>query len=220
MIEIHDLDIRIGNLTLIKKLSLAISQGERIAIVGANGCGKSTLLRTIAGLHPTTGGSIIISGKTANLGTEILTPPSKRKISMVFQELGLWPNLDVKNNILLGRSPVEPSRWRSILTSLALEDLGDELPGRLSGGQRQRVAIARTLLYPADWLLLDEPFSAIDQDSRELIADEIGNRAEQWNAGILCATHHPMDLELLRITRIFQLDEGQLSEFSPSVSKR
>ncbi len=210
MIEIRELVLGIGPLTLLDSASLSLTPGERVAFLGANGSGKTTLLRTIAGLHPAAEGSILISGEMATRSSEILLPPERRNMGMVFQDLGLWPHLDVKRNILLGRLMGDHHLWRELLDSLALSDLEKVLPGRLSGGQRQRVALARALLQPVDWLLLDEPFSAIDPASRSSVAAEIHKRAEAWNAGILCSTHHQEDLELLGISRVFTLDEGRL----------
>ncbi|EFP95981.1 ABC transporter ATP-binding protein [Vibrio caribbeanicus] len=161
--------------TVLRDLSLEVTQGEIVCLLGASGCGKTTLLKAIAGLLPLSSGTMSLDCKTID-GEGRWLPPEQRNIGMIFQDYALFPHLTVKENIafgLRGLNSVERSeRVKEMLELVHLANYSERYPHQLSGGQQQRVAIARSLAYKPDLLLLDEPFSNIDTQVRhELIAE-------------------------------------------------
>lgn len=164
-------------------ISFSVKAGTFTVLLGPSGCGKSTTLRMIAGLDNPTSGRIHIGGVDV---TEL--PPSKRKISMVFQSYALFPHLSVKENIIFGlkvrKEPVaeHASRLAHVAELLGLEKLLDRKPSQLSGGQQQRVALGRAVISQAPVCLMDEPLSNLDAQLRHEMRREI--RALQQSLGI------------------------------------
>lgn len=164
-------------------ISFSVEAGTFTVLLGPSGCGKSTTLRMIAGLDDPTSGRIHIGG------VDVTTlPPSKRKISMVFQSYALFPHLSVKENILFGlKVRKEPaaqhaSRLAHVAELLGLGKLLDRKPSQLSGGQQQRVALGRAVISQAPVCLMDEPLSNLDAQLRHEMRREI--RALQQSLGI------------------------------------
>ena len=149
------------------EVSFAIAPEQRLAIIGPSGSGKSTILRLLAGLDPPTGGQILLDGTVASSAGRLLGVVVIAQVAMVFQDLALWPNLSVLDNVLLGLASTRLSRQQArdrAQASLALckiEALADRRPGAISGGQQQRVALARALAMEPRFLFLDEPFSGL-----------------------------------------------------------
>jgi NitT/TauT family transport system ATP-binding protein len=174
-ISIQNLDKRYktrdGDVPALSSISLDVAEGEFVTIIGPSGCGKSTLLYILGGFIPADGGIIRVDGK------EITGPGIDRGV--VFQEYALFPWLTVIQNICYGlemtgieRTAREQIAHRLIRT-IGLEGFENRFPRELSGGMRQRVAIARTLAYDPKILLLDEPFGALDSQTRETMQDEL-----------------------------------------------
>jgi NitT/TauT family transport system ATP-binding protein len=169
-------------------IDLDIRRGEFFAIVGPSGCGKSTLLELIAGLLPATEGRIEFEGR-----------PIEREIpdgiGVVFQEDACFPWLDVRANVEFGlrkAALAADERARRVDRSIAmmgLRDFGGSYPAQLSGGMRQRVCIARTLVAEPRLLLLDEPFGALDQQTRLLMGDEVLRLWREIGATVFLITH-------------------------------
>lgn len=161
-----------GETQAIKDISLNISEGEIVGIVGPSGCGKSTLLSIIAGLIEPSSGSILINGEKVT--------KSSRNIGYMFQKDQLLEWRTILQNVVLGLeiqgnlNPKDYINAQKMLENYGLGDFVSSYPSQLSGGMRQRVALIRTLLLEPDLLLLDEPFSALDYQTRLAIADEIG----------------------------------------------
>jgi ABC-type polar amino acid transport system ATPase subunit len=183
MIRIRGLSKRFGSRAVLEGLDADLPDGGVVAVVGASGCGKSTLLRCLNGLASFDSGSIEIAGfrlePGANANTERLTR-LREKVGMVFQDLHLFPHLDVLDNVTLAPRVVRKvpraeaeRRGRTLLALLGLADRAAAHPSELSGGQKQRVAVARALAQGARVLLLDEPTSALDPalrgDMRDLL---------------------------------------------------
>lgn len=145
------------------RFTLSVAHGEQIAILGPSGAGKSTLLNLIAGFLTPASGNMVIDGED-----HTTTPPSRRPVSMLFQENNLFSHLGVQQNIGTGLNhglKLNASQREKILhiaQQMGIDSLLERLPGELSGGQRQRVALARCLVREQPILLLDEPFSALD----------------------------------------------------------
>jgi len=169
-------------------LDLALRQGEFFAVVGPSGCGKSTLLEIIAGLtRPTTG--------TASFEGQPIVDEAPDGIGVVFQEDASLPWLDVAGNVAFGlrRSTLPQAerdrRVRDVLKLVGLADFAGTYPAQLSGGMRQRVCIARTLVMQPRLILLDEPFGALDQQTRLLMGDELLRMWRETRATVFLITH-------------------------------
>ena len=169
-------------------LDLELRRGEFFAVVGPSGCGKSTLLEIIAGLTPATEGAVFFEGKP-------VAGEAPDGIGVVFQEDASLPWLNVADNVAFGllRSPLSrderDKRVRDVLHLVGLGDFANSYPAQLSGGMRQRVCIARTLVMQPRLILLDEPFGALDQQTRLLMGDELLRMWRETNATIFLITH-------------------------------
>jgi NitT/TauT family transport system ATP-binding protein len=172
IVELRGVDKRYGDGPLIlDKVSFAAARGDFVTLIGPSGCGKSTILKLISGLNPITSGEIVVDGLSPTKATE--------KLSFVFQEPTLLPWLDVIRNVevplKLQHAP-SASRRETALRSLALvrlEDRAAYYPRQLSGGQKMRVSIARALSVSPRILLLDEPFGALDEMTRDHLNEEL-----------------------------------------------
>ncbi len=171
-------------------LDLWVGTGEFLSILGPSGCGKSTLLRVIADLLEPIGGSLEVLGTAAREARE------KRQIGFVFQDATLLPWRNVRDNIELpaavggsNRRTLPPGRTGELLSMLGLEGLEDRHPHQLSGGQRQRVAIARALIDEPKLLLMDEPFGALDEITRDRLNNELLTIWRRTGTTILFVTH-------------------------------
>ena len=153
-------------------VDLELRRGEFFAVVGPSGCGKSTLLELIAGLTPPTEGTIAFEGRP--IGSE-----APDGIGVVFQDDASLPWLNVADNVAFGLRRLDldgaerDERVRNVLKLVGLSDFATSYPAQLSGGMRQRVCIARTLVMQPRLILLDEPFGALDQQTRLLMGDEL-----------------------------------------------
>lgn len=180
----HTLD---GETVALKEITLDIFHGEIVVLVGPSGCGKSTLLSIIAGLIRPTKGSIRINSKEIK--------GASKDIGYMFQRDHLFEWRNILDNVLIGleiRNKVN-NKTRSfaekLLDTYGLSDFKKHYPRQLSGGMRQRVALIRTLAVQPEILLLDEPFSALDYQTRLAIADEVGSILKQEKKTALMVTH-------------------------------
>ena len=175
------------NLVVLDKLNLAVKDGEFISVLGPSGCGKSTLLEIIAGLQTRSSGDIAIDG--------LAIEKTRTKPAIVFQHYGLFPWLTVQKNIEYGlkiRGIDRKTRNTISQKHIAMVNLnGFETfyPHELSGGMQQRVALARALANSPDILLLDEPFAALDAQTREMCQRELLNLWQQTGVTIIFVTH-------------------------------
>lgn len=180
----------------VRKLSLNLEAGQIGVLIGPSGCGKTSLLRAIAGLEDVASGVVQLSGRVVSQ-KGFTEAPEKRRMGMVFQDYALFPHLNVKDNIafgLHGQSKYQQNqRIQEVLELVGLTDLAKRFPHELSGGQQQRVALARALAPQPDLLLLDEPFSNLDVDLRERLAQEIRSILKAANATALFVTHDQME---------------------------
>ena len=173
--------------TVLDDITLRVTDGELVCIVGASGCGKSTLLNIVAGLEMPTTGRVEVDGQL------VVGPGADR--GMVFQEYSLFPWKTVAQNIAFGLECTGWSRSRrrervkELLAVVGLTDWAERIPKELSGGMRQRVAIARALAPEPDVLLLDEPFGALDAQTKLVLQDFLLQVWERTGATILMVTH-------------------------------
>ena len=175
-------------LLALDRINLEVKPGEFVCVVGPSGCGKSTLLHLIAGLHPQTSGQVLVDGKPVQ-------GPGADRI-LIFQEHGLFPWLTVGQNVEfgmkmkgLGKAERE-EKTRYYLRLVHLGKFQDSYIHQLSGGMRQRVAIARALATEPDVLLMDEPFAALDAQTRDLLHDELERIWSETGRTIIFVTHN------------------------------
>ncbi|MFK8069138.1 MAG: ABC transporter ATP-binding protein [Gammaproteobacteria bacterium] len=171
-------------------LEFECDPGKVLALVGPSGSGKTTALRCIAGLFKTDQGLIRCKENVwFDQKKKITVSPQKRHVGMVFQNYALFPHLSVKKNIELSIEKNDASNVEELLSAVNLQGLDDRLPKTLSGGQQQRVALARALARKPDVLLLDEPFSAVDQVTRRKLRLELLELIRRLNIPIILVTH-------------------------------
>lgn len=187
---------------VLKGLSFNLGENDSLAIMGPSGCGKTTLLLTIAGLLAPTEGHI-------RLDDEEVRKPS-RKTALVLQEYGLFPWKSVQANIMLGarlqKILIRDDELSSLMRELGIEGLEGLYPHQLSGGQRQRVALARALLLKPRLLLLDEPFSAVDEVIRERLQNHLLDLFNRRRFSFIIVTHNIEEAVMLG-RRIMILNE-------------
>lgn len=175
-------------LIALKDINLQVQPGEFLCIVGPSGCGKSTLLHLIAGLHQQSSGDVLVDNKPVQ-------GPGTDRI-LIFQELGLFPWLTVAQNVDFGMrmkgipKPQRESQVRDYLRLVHLHQFKDSYVHQLSGGMRQRVALARALATEPDVLLMDEPFAALDAQTRDLLHDELERIWAETRRTIIFVTHN------------------------------
>ncbi|WP_038173871.1 MULTISPECIES: ABC transporter ATP-binding protein [Vibrio] len=178
--------------TVLESLSLEVEQGEIVCLLGASGCGKTTLLKAIAGLLPLSSGTMSLNCMLIDDGDNWL-PPEQRNIGMIFQDYALFPHLTVAQNVAFGlRDMSAEQKLQKVSEMLDLVHLAgfeQRYPHQLSGGQQQRVAIARSLAYKPDLLLLDEPFSNIDTQVRHELIGEIRKIFKNQGVTAIFVTH-------------------------------
>jgi len=187
-VSLKGVDKQFGSFHALGPIDLELRQGEFFAVVGPSGCGKSTLLELVAGLSVATRGEVAFEGK-------VIEGRIPDGVGVVFQEDASFPWLSVTDNIGFGlrRMKLAPQeRQRRIdwaLELMGLTEFARSYPAQLSGGMRQRVCIARTLVTEPRLILLDEPFGALDQQTRLLMGDEVLNLWRKTGATVLLITH-------------------------------
>ncbi|HVC79876.1 MAG TPA: ABC transporter ATP-binding protein [Chloroflexota bacterium] len=173
----------------LRAIELAVASGEFVSLIGPSGCGKSTLLRVVADLLPPDSGDVAIAGKPPRVSR------TARRIAMVFQEPALlgWRraarNVELPLELAAKRDAAAQHRARELLARVGLGDMSDRLPAQMSGGQRQRVAIARALIQEPEVLLMDEPFGALDQITRDEMNEALLRVWEDTRITVLFVTH-------------------------------
>ncbi len=193
-------------------IGLECREGELLALVGPSGSGKTTLLRCIAGLHRPQG-RIVCGGEVwLDSGARVALPSQRRRVGFVFQDYALFPHLTVLENVALGcRSPRNQAlaKARQWLARVHLSGLEERLPTTLSGGQQQRVALARALMRDPAVILLDEPFSAVDQVTRRRLRLEMAELRRGLQLPIVLVTHDLEEAEMLA-DRIALIHHGRI----------
>ncbi|MFC8177348.1 MULTISPECIES: ABC transporter ATP-binding protein [Nocardiaceae] len=184
-----------GDVTALHDIDLTIGRGEFVSIVGPSGCGKSTLLEIFAGLQDHDGGTVTVDDRP-------LTGP-RSKTAIIFQESATLPWRTVRDNVAfalevkgVGKKE-RRARADELLATVGLSKFGDHFPTQLSGGMRQRVAIARCLSMEPDLILADEPFGALDEQTRLVMSYELLKIVEKLTCGVLFITHSIQEAVLL-----------------------
>ncbi len=193
-VELQNVSKEFRSVLAVSAISLAVKDGEFLALLGPSGCGKTTTLRMVAGFEVPSTGEIRIRGRTVS-GPREFVPPESRNVGMVFQSHAVWPHMTVEGNVgyplkLRGLPAAERrERTRRVLELVQLSDLEARFPHQLSGGQQQRVALARALNMEPAVLLLDEPLSNLDAQLRKEMRLEIKALQRRLGITILYVTH-------------------------------
>jgi spermidine/putrescine transport system ATP-binding protein len=212
LLEVRALAKRFGPREVLKHISLNVTSGEFLTLLGESGSGKTTLLRLIAGFEQPTGGEIWMTGERLDT-----LPPYKRRVNTVFQNYALFPHLDVRENVAYGLrvqgTPKKeiPLRVDDALKMVKMAEFAGARPSRLSGGQQQRVALARALVNRPQLLLLDEPLSALDANLRKEMQSELKALQREIGITFLFVTHDQEEAMALS-DRIALLRDGALEQ--------
>lgn len=184
MISLSHVTKRFGEKTVLRDFSLQLGAHGVTAVVGSNGSGKTTLLRILAGLEKKYSGEVVTGSRVA----------------YVFQDYRLVPTLTALENVTLVLDKARRGEAIAFLRAVGLENEADSLPGSLSGGMQQRLALARAFAYDGDLLLLDEPFSALDDEWRRRMLDAVQKLAE--TRPVVLVTHDASDVEFLQCNTV------------------
>lgn len=189
-LDIQDLTVELNKNTILERLSLQVDEGEFLSLLGPSGCGKSTLLKTIAGINDAASGFIVLDNEMIND-----KPAYRRGAVIVFQDMRLFPNMTVAENVayplrIQGMKKAERlDKASEYLNAVKLEGLGGRRISQLSGGQQQRVALARALAAEPKLLLLDEPFSSLDENLREDMRKLVRELHREFSMTTIMVTH-------------------------------
>jgi iron(III) transport system ATP-binding protein len=197
-------------------VSFSVPAGEIVVLLGPSGCGKTTTLRCVAGLEHPTGGEISIAGRVVSSPARgILVPPRARELGMVFQSYAVWPHMTVRQNVIYPLkhrkiSHIDANRKvEEVLALVGLSEYADRAVVALSGGQMQRVALARSMVYRPQLLLLDEPLSNLDAKLRLRLRDDLRLILKQTGMTALYVTHDQAEAVVLG-DRIGVMRDGKL----------
>ena len=203
-----------GEVLVVKGLDLDIAQGEFLTLLGPSGSGKTTTLMMLAGFETPTNGEIYLDGSPiSNI------PPHKRGIGMVFQNYALFPHLSVYENLAfplkVRKTPKEiiDDKISKTLAMVSLSDFANRMPAQLSGGQQQRVAVARSLVFDPQLVLMDEPLGALDKNLRESMQYELKHIHESLGVTVVYVTHDQSEA-LTMSNRIAVFNDGYIQQLS------
>ena len=210
LIQIENISKSFGETQVLKEISLSISQGEIVAVIGSSGSGKSTLIRCLNGLENVDAGRVVVDGILVKS-----TDSVAGRMGMVFQQFNLFPHYTVLNNIVRPletikklRAGAARAKARALLKQVQLEDKEDQYPRSLSGGQQQRLAIARALSMAPDIMLFDEPTSSLDPELAFDVFETIRTIASRHMTLILVT--HQMNMVKNFATRVLFLEKGAI----------
>jgi len=213
-LDLQNLRQTFGKTLAVDDVTLRVEAGEIMCLLGHSGCGKTSLLRIVAGLERPDAGRVVIDGREM-VGPDRFTPPEQRGVGMMFQDYALFPHLTIFENVMFGLSRLPASKAEALadsaLARVGLQRYAKDYPHMLSGGEQQRVALARALAPGPAVLLMDEPFSNLDQRMRERIREETIAVLREKGATAVVVTHDPVEamqiadrIALMRAGRILQ----------------
>ena len=212
-LSIEGLSVKVGKTTLLGPVDLELTAGEHVLVVGPSGCGKTTLLRAVAGFAIPATGTIRIDGDVVASARELVVPPERRPVGMLFQGGALWPHMTAAKTLRFtlkhAGQPASRDRVRELLAAVRLEDKAKRRPAELSGGEKQRLALARALATRPRMLLLDEPLGPLDAELRGELLETLAQLHEREGWTLLHVTHDP-DEARGHATRLVSLREGRI----------
>ena len=194
-LEVKNLSRSLGKKKVLEDLSLKVMPGQITCLLGPSGCGKSTALRIIAGVDRQDGGEIYVDGNLIS-SNQITVPPEKRSIGFMFQDFALFPHISISENVsyaLRGDKNSKRENSKTLLEKVGLIHLLDKYPFMLSGGEQQRVALVRAIASKPKIMLMDEPFSDLDNRLRDEIRDETLAILKSEETAVLLVTHEPRE---------------------------
>jgi ABC-type Fe3+/spermidine/putrescine transport system ATPase subunit len=215
--EFRSIGKRYGSTEALCDVSFTVTAGEHLALLGPSGSGKSTALRLLAGLEAPDAGSILLNDVPVSEPGRIILAPHRRGISLVFQDLALWPNLSAHANVMMGLSGLALSRREAqtrtneALSLCGIAELAARKPAAMSGGQQQRVALARAIAVRPAFLLMDEPYAGLDLVLKARLLPEVRDLAALQDMTVILVTHDPLDAMSLCRSAVV-LDHGSIIE--------
>jgi len=194
------------------EVRLQVEQGEFVTLFGESGAGKTTLLRCLAGLVEPDAGSIRVDGETwFDSAKQTRLPVQQRRVGYMFQDYALFPNMSVRGNLEFAlRKGANRQRVDELIEIMALGELQQRKPNGLSGGQQQRVALARALAAEPQLLLLDEPFSALDHETRLRLQDEVLQLQRHFGITTVMVSHDVSEVYRLS-KRVLVIEQGRIA---------
>ncbi len=192
-LEVDTITCHFDGRAVVKDVSFSVEAGQVMCLLGPSGCGKSTTLRVIAGIEHPSGGRILADGETLS-DANLHLPPEARRVGLIFQDFALFPHLTVGQNIafgLVGTKAENDKRVGELLERVDLAGYADKAPHMLSGGEQQRVALARAVAPRPRIMLMDEPFSGLDNRLRDGIRDETLQLLKDEGTAVVLVTHEP-----------------------------
>ncbi len=215
MLKIENISKTYNGTKAISRVSLMVERAERLVVLGPSGCGKTTLLRMVAGFIQPDAGKIFIENKIVSDSGKCFMEPEDRQVGMVFQDLALWPHMNVYENLAFGlRAKKIPKhvvhqRIDEILEKMLMLQFKNSYPKELSGGQKQRVALGRALVMQPKVLLMDEPLSNLDFELNLSLRKEILKLQGEFNTTLIYVTHD-RDEAFFLATRVVVMEHGQI----------
>lgn len=217
MIKVEHISKQFGPLKALDDVSLEVSKGEIVCLLGPSGSGKSTLIRAINGLETPENGKIYFEGEEYDKKNAARYHQQRLKMGFVFQHFNLFPNMTVLENLTLAQIRVKKIDEKQAeetamryLTRVGLAEKRDEYPNKLSGGQKQRVAIARSLCMNPDIMLFDEPTSALDPEMVEEVLEVMQSLGKEGMTMIIVT--HEMGFARTVADRVVFLEDGRIVE--------
>jgi len=217
MIKVEHISKQFGSLKALDDVSLEVSKGEIVCLLGPSGSGKSTLIRAINGLETPENGKIYFEGEEYDKKNATKYHQQRLKMGFVFQHFNLFPNMTVLENLTLAQIRVKKIDEKQAeetamryLTRVGLAEKRDEYPNKLSGGQKQRVAIARSLCMNPDIMLFDEPTSALDPEMVEEVLEVMQSLGKEGMTMIIVT--HEMGFARTVADRVVFLEDGRIVE--------
>jgi len=204
--KVENLFINFDNFTL-KNINFTIDQSDYLSIIGPTGSGKTLILETIIGFYNPDKGKIFLEGKDITN-----YPVERRSIGIIYQDYSLFPHLNVYKNIGYGLKDKSKDKINDIAKLFNIENLLDRFPSTLSGGEQQRVAMARALVVEPKLLLMDEPFSALDNQTRAIVRRRIKDLVKRFNITVVHITHDLDDVWGLS-NKVAFIKDGKLQQF-------
>jgi phospholipid/cholesterol/gamma-HCH transport system ATP-binding protein len=217
IVNLTDIEIELGDKTILSRLNLKVKAGETLSIIGTGGSGKSTLLKSILGILPLQAGELWLFDKNLKLLKNEELNLLRKKIGMAFQQGALFDSMSVGDNILFGlgfQKQEVPSKdikqkIQNLLEHVKLPDAYDKFPSELSGGMKRRVGIVRALIHEPELLLLDEPTAGLDPVSTSIIINMVKNLTSSKKTTIICVTS-AVDIATRLGNNIGILNNGQI----------
>lgn len=189
-----------ADIEAVRDVSLVLAPGQITCLLGPSGCGKTTLLRLAAGVERPQHGRILLDGREI-AGPGVFVPPEKRNVGLMFQDFALFPHLSILENVLFGLRHLDrataQSEARAALSRVGMSRYESSYPHVLSGGEQQRVALARAIVPRPSVMLMDEPFSGLDQRLRDTVREETLAVLHETRASCLLVTHDPAEAMLM-----------------------